>query len=167
MNIKIININEIDEKKYTEVFNKINDVEKNKLLNMPFERKQHFIAGRYLLMNNQIDISKIYYNKNKKPLIENKFFSISHSDEYTVIVIHDNPVGIDMEKIKNVDLSIKRVFGNDINISDEKFIKEFTKKESYIKLSGLALRNINDCMESAHFIIKKFKDYYITICIND
>ena len=166
MIIKKINIKKINNKITSYVYNELNDNDKKKFLNMPALRKKHFIAGRYLLLNNGVDIKKINYNINRKPFVDDTFFSISHSYDYTVVVINDKPVGVDIEKIRKIDSSVKKNFSNN-NITDEEFIKLFTRKESYIKMNGLALKNFNDNIDLYNFISRKNRGYYITICLED
>ena len=47
-------------------------------------------------------IGEYYLNESGKPLSKNKFFNISHKDQYLVFVIDEVPVGIDIEHLKPV-----------------------------------------------------------------
>ena len=158
--LEIININDISKKEYDDVYKRLNAIDKNKYSKMTSLRGKHFLAGRYLLLNNNIDIKDIYYEE-RKPMISSCFFSISHSDDLTVLVIRDVPIGVDIEKIKPVDESVKKIINKDL--SDEDFIKEFTKREAYIKVNGLGMKNLNDDLSDYSFTTQKYLDYYITI----
>lgn len=86
-------------------------------------------------------------------------FNISHSADIVVCVVDDNPVGVDIEKIRSVDLNtakrifkeeeIQYIFGcapdvEDYNhyISDavlQRFFEIWTKKEAYGKFLGVGI----------------------------
>ena len=86
-------------------------------------------------------------------------FNISHSADMVVCVVDDNPVGVDIEKIRPVDLNTaKRIFNDeevhyifecipdteDYNhyLNDtvlQRFFELWTKKEAYGKLLGVGL----------------------------
>ena len=156
--LEIINVNDISKKEYDEILNKLNKVDKGKYQKMPSDRAKHFLAGRYLLDKNLIDISKIYY-LDRKPVIDSSYFSISHSDDLTTIVISDEPIGVDIERIREVDERVSSI----LKTNQKDVIKEFTKREAYIKLNGLGMKNLNDDVSSYKFITKKYNNYYITV----
>lgn len=86
-------------------------------------------------------------------------FNISHSADMVVCVVDDNPVGVDIEKIRPVDLNTaKRIFSKDEiryifecipDIEDynhylnyavlQRFFEIWTKKEAYGKLVGIGI----------------------------
>lgn len=73
-------------------------------------------------------------------------FSISHSGDIVVCAVSDNPVGIDIEKIREVNLNVaKRLFTPDEQEyifeknSKQRFFEVWTKKEAYVKLLGLGI----------------------------
>ena len=86
-------------------------------------------------------------------------FNISHSADMVVYVVDDNPVGVDIEKIRPVDLNTaKRIFSEEEircvfecipNAEDynhylndavlQRFFELWTKKEAYGKLVGTGL----------------------------
>lgn len=96
-----------------------------------------------------------------KPYVKglNVEFNISHSADMVVCVVDNNPVGVDIEKIRPVDLNtakrifneeeIRYVFGcvpdaddynhclNDVIL--QRFFELWTKKEAYGKLVGMGL----------------------------
>ncbi len=99
-----------------------------------------------------------------KPYIKGQetfYFNISHSSEYVVLAYGDQPVGIDIEKIrdKNIDKNLdvaKRCFtekeyeyvisgycnggGNlESETEQERFFQIWTMKESYLKLTGAGI----------------------------
>lgn len=77
------------------------------------------------------------------------FFNISHSGEWVVCAIDNDSVGIDVERIKPIDLGIAKRFFDPIEfdyimqqpaeLRFDAFYETWTFKESYIKATGLGL----------------------------
>ena len=96
--------------------------------------------------NGQLEFSTNEYGK---PFLINNphiYFNISHADQYVAFAIADEPVGIDIEIIKPIDLKIANRFftpdeetyilaGNRV----QRFYEIWTKKESNIKWEGKGL----------------------------
>jgi 4'-phosphopantetheinyl transferase len=98
---------------------------------------------------------------NGKPYAKNLNveFNISHSADMVVCVVDDKPVGVDIEKIRPVDLNtakrifreeeIQYIFGCTSNTDNynhylndvvlQRFFELWTKKEAYGKLVGMGL----------------------------
>ena len=113
----------------------------------------------------------IVYNDYGKPYLKNNemYFNISHSFDYTVLVISSKEVGIDIEKItmrKNVIDKICTLEEKKQINSASDFTIMWVKKESYVKYLGMGvaygLKNV-DTLKIKDFIIKKIDDYYISI----
>lgn len=100
----------------------------------------------------------------KPYLVDHKdfHFNLSHSGDWVVCAVSSKPVGIDVEKIKDMDLSIaKRFFSREevtdlfLKKDDEKtgyFFDLWTLKESYIKADG---RGLSLPLSSFFFKIEK------------
>lgn len=111
-----------------------------------------------------IDKVKISYNPYGKPYIANarKFkFNVSHSGSYVVIAVSEYGVGIDIEKIREIDMGIAQRFFTKNEYSfieslasevDKKnvFYMYWTLKESYIKAIG---KGLNIPLNSFEFAI--------------
>lgn len=167
--IIFINNNDISYDNLKKTYLKLNNQDKNRVLKINKSKKISFLTGRYLLSKENIDISKIYYNSNNKPLIKGLYFSISHSFNYTILVISNKNIGIDMEKIRKIDnKTIKYILKNKYDINKKNLnilcLKEFTKKEAYIKLKGLSLKNIDDNLKNYTFKTFEHNNFIITIC---
>ena len=88
-------------------------------------------------------------NEYEKPFVVGKpciQFNISHTGHYIACVIADEPVGIDIELIKDVDMKIaERFFTPDETVyimkgqQVNRFYEIWTKKESRIKWEGKGL----------------------------
>ena len=105
-------------------------------------------------------LEKYYHNFNKiqltytkygKPLLKNSIlnFNISHSGNWIVCSIGNNPVGVDVEEIRKLNIKwIYKMFSeieqkyftdNDIKEEQNLFFKLWTLKESYVKFNGRGL----------------------------
>jgi 4'-phosphopantetheinyl transferase len=102
--------------------------------------------------NNELRISRIT-DRNGKPRlsgIDNIFFNMSHSGEYSTCAFSDCELGIDIEEIKEAHMDIaKRFFSNDEynellllkgKNRDKKFYDYWVMKESFVKATGLGLK---------------------------
>lgn len=153
--------------------------------------KKRTVAGEMLVRK---VLSGIYYlpceyfsfctKENGKPFVRNfdKKFSISHSGDYVVCAVDDKEVGIDIERIRPVNLSVcKRfftdaeklyVFGKKPDEQDFKsdatddmnrrFFEVWTYKESCVKLNGSGIADIHSVFDyDRHTEI--FDGYVVTI----
>lgn len=136
-----------DEKKRVKKFSRAEDIES-------------FILGRYLLRSVLAKILKINpsevnikLSEYGKPYLSDKKteykFNLSHAGDWIVLALcRGGEVGIDIEKIKPIDLSIAEKFFLQPEIDyifkkcEEKikrFYKIWTLRESYLKCLGLGL----------------------------
>ena len=110
------------------------------------------------------------YNSLGKPLALglDVHFNISHSGDYVVLVISDNPCGIDIEVIREVNLNTAKRFCNQNelelieNSSDKhiEFLKIWTKKEAYFKSVGCGIATELKLLDTT-------KEIYFNTIIND
>ena len=119
-------------------------------------RYQH-LFGQYcclksyeLLMELLGDGSKpeFIYNEYGQPQLENgPYFSISHCKAGVVVAVSSNPIGIDIETIRNVQPSL---IAKTMNTDEQKMISQaidpkqaftqlWTKKEAYLKMRGTGI----------------------------
>lgn len=94
---------------------------------------------------------EIIKGKQGKPYLNNNklYFNVSHSGDWVVLATSDQEVGIDIERIRNVDFRIaERFFSKEEKAKlfalngDQKtnyFLDLWTLKESYLKLLGKGL----------------------------
>lgn len=117
----------------------------------------------------------IIYNEYGKPYLKgNKlYFNISNCDNYTVLAISSNEIGIDIQKITMKKRIIDRICTDEekqMIKTPEDFTIIWVKKESYVKYLGTGitygLKNV-DTLKLHNFIIKKMDNYYISICLGD
>jgi hypothetical protein len=108
-----------------------------------YQMKKYF-AGPY----------EIKYNQYKKPIIENGFFNISHDNKLCVGVFDFNhDIGIDVMHLERKSPSS---YSKICNNSEPKDIRQFSRKEAYIKMIGKGIFAIN----LLDIVIRDGKIYY-------
>lgn len=142
--------------------------------------KNRFIICRTLLKfilasYAKIDVQKIYISQgvNKKPYLESYpdlHFNVSHSEDYAIIGISNQTIGVDVEMINtNYDFKdlISTVFNeNEINLiehsvdKNQTFYNLWTRKEAFVKALG---KGIDDDF----FKIPCIEDFYVDLPLGD
>lgn len=143
--------------------------------------KKRTVAGEMLARKTiaewcSVDETDVVFYKNEhgKPYLKDLpcYFNISHSGDFVVCAVSENEIGIDIEKIRPIDLKIaKRVFSEDettyilsSKTPKENFFELWTKKEAILKCIGTGFSDSQNHSKS-DFEITQFKiqDYFITI----
>jgi 4'-phosphopantetheinyl transferase len=121
--------------------------------------KLHTVAGELLarysvgqyIGNPQQDIHLIFGDKGKPHIgnLQNVHYNISHSGHYVVCAVAPYEIGIDVERVRKVNLRIAERFFSESEINDlmarceeermNYFITLWTIKESYLKAIGRGL----------------------------
>lgn len=116
-------------------------------------------------------------DENGKPTGEETEFNFSHSGDIAVCAVSDFPVGVDVEKIRDVNMDIARkkfcpseceaIFSS--ANPTESFFEYWVKKESYVKALGeglrIPLKEINvDEITDRKFHTYKIKGYKLCVC---
>ena len=146
------------------------------------ERKKQAIVGEILLKELLEKYYNIKYNtciieesKSGKPYITNYniYFNISHKDNLVVCAVSYSNIGVDIEKIRDIDLNTINIFAT---TTEKKYILEkkedilkrlfkiYTLKEAYLKMNGDSITNIKNIDISK---IKKEKLTIKTVNKND
>lgn len=137
-----------------------------KLNNIENIKEYEYCLLKKILKKYGITKIEFGHTKNGKPYIKNTkniHFSISHSDDYLVIVISNKNIGVDIEKIKDYPKKMHDII--EYHPKNKKdFFKEWTKREAVIKLKDLALKDINSLNYTGiNFKTKKYKKHIITM----
>ena len=113
----------------------------------------------------------LVYNEYGKPYLKNNklYFNLSDCDNYSVCVISDKEIGVDIEKITYKKRLLKKIC-TDEEISliknEDDFTKLWVKKESYVKYLGVGLsyglKNV-DTLKLKNIEVLKHDNYYIGI----
>ena len=125
-------------------------------------------------MKNLLSREELLKNENGKPFFANgPYFNISHSGKYVLMAVSTAEVGVDIEEIKNKDMSaLVRIF----NEAEAKMIKEHSDfyylwcaKESLIKCMGLSVSKVREIPSLPLNGLKTFKgkDYQCKSFIYD
>lgn len=139
------------------------------------------LAGYILLYRAVLELYqkteiKIYFNEHGKPLCDFCFFNISHSEDRVVCVISDQPVGIDIQKVKAIKKRPKYKFFNAreneyVNCDECLFLMHyteiFTKKEAAVKMLGESILHgcsIDTFSSAFNFETQKSGDFITTVC---
>ncbi len=157
--IIIKNINDYQDKDFTNYYSIIKPIKKDKIDKLKYDKdKKLSILGEILLIDtlkkhykiNYQDIN-ILYNKNGKPYIENSniYYNISHSYDYVTLIVSNRKCGIDIEKIREINPNIIKTFAtikeqNYILDNPNRLFEIYCLKEAYIKMQGLKLSNIQN-----------------------
>ncbi|NOU15979.1 MAG: 4'-phosphopantetheinyl transferase superfamily protein [Bacteroidales bacterium] len=99
------------------------------------------------LNNNEIYFSVNEYGKPYCSFLDDFHFNVSHSGSWVVCAVDSNPIGIDVEKISQIDLDISKNYFSKkehegllrSNNPIEYFFTLWSLKESYIKFIGKGL----------------------------
>ncbi len=170
MKIYIKSISDFSEEEYKEYFEMMSHERKNAVLRLRFDNdKKRSILGEVLARKGiskecNIKESEIFFGREDygKPFCKNAdiHFSISHSKEMAACAVSHNRIGLDIEKIRNMETRITRisctesdleyVFGfNGIpdEFDNESLIRFFclwTAKEAYFKFQGTGIVRLKD-----------------------
>jgi 4'-phosphopantetheinyl transferase len=138
--------------------------------------KNRFVICRSILKiilaaHTKLDVNNINldYHFNKKPYLASHpslHFNISHSEDYAVIAISQNKVGIDIEYVSE-DFNFKEIMSDVFNdneilaiqkAADKKhaFYTSWTRKEAFVKALGKGIdddfKNI-PCLDGEHSLV--------------
>jgi 4'-phosphopantetheinyl transferase len=141
----------------------------SKLQTVAGELLARYSVGQFLGKPDQ-QINLVFGEKGKPHIgnLADVHFNISHSGQYVVCAVAHSEIGIDVERIRKVNLRIaKRFFSpseiNDLMACDEEtrmqyFITLWTIKESYLKAIGRGLtQHLN-----SFTIVKNGESYLLT-----
>ncbi|WP_027339633.1 4'-phosphopantetheinyl transferase family protein [Halonatronum saccharophilum] len=194
--------NDLNHLEFSKVLSLVSLDKKNKAIKfLKKEDAYRTVIGEVLIrdiISNELKIKNedIFFKRNDygKPFLKNNpnfHFNISHSGSWIVCAISNKQIGIDIEKIENIDLNIAKEFFSkeeyrNLILKDKKdrlgyFYKLWTSKESYIKAVGKGLSIplnsftvkdnnkiwLNDKFKFSEFVLKTYNigDYYkLTVC---
>lgn len=146
----------ISEEEYSESLNLIKDIDTERYTHIckiksEVNRLRSLSAGLLVKeMCDKLDIrdARILRDDHGKPYLDTHpdlFFNLSHSGEYVALAYGDDPVGIDIQEVRNVpDSFAGRILNKEeydrYDLNDTKTIcRIWTIKEAYSKLIGLGL----------------------------
>ncbi len=122
----------------------------SKLQTVAGELLARYSVGQFLGKADQ-EINLVFGEKGKPRIdnLQNVHYNISHSGHYVVCAVAPNEIGIDVERVRKVNLRIAERFFSEPEINDlmirndedrmQYFITLWTIKESYLKAIGRGL----------------------------
>lgn len=145
------------------------------------ENDRMLSIGAELLLSNYLG-RKPYYTIDEygKPTGETVNFNFSHSGNIAICGVSDNGVGVDVEKIRDVNVNIAKKkfldteYKKIINSIDpeDTFFEYWVKKESYLKALGMGIRlplngfDVNGICDW-NFYMYNVKGYKICACAKE
>lgn len=139
------------------------------------KRKESFLAADALI---RMGAENLHYNDKKKPLADNCYVSISHSEDVVAVCKSENPVGVDIEKI-DYDRDLKKIaerfyHGKELELFRENptadmFFEIWTKKEAYSKIGGEGVGEVVKgfdvfSLEDYTFETENINGYMLSVC---
>lgn len=116
----------------------------NRLITMSSEiHRRGFLSIRHLLQHAGYSDNDLYYDDLGKPhLTDEKYISITHSDELTAIIISDGSTGIDIEKRRD---KIERIAVKFVNYESD-FMEQQEEKVSPLTVIWGAKESMYKCL---------------------
>ena len=111
---------------------------------------------------------EIVRNEGEKPRFdtEEAYFNLSHSGGVMMLGISHSPIGVDIEKIRDIDYK-KFDFIDADDLED--FFEKWTERESYLKFTGEGLsafrREIPSEAHFEHFPV--WDEYHACVCADE
>ena len=110
---------------------------------------------------------EIKRTENGKPYAdENVFFSLSHTEDLIVCAVSDCEIGIDAEKIRNINNLQKiarKILKTEEITNDAEFLKLWTKHESRVKFFGETLFTSPEKLGDVDTNTFRLGDYIISV----
>lgn len=165
-----------DDNTFLFFFNKLNKVQKEKVKEYSLRKKQNILLSEYLLYNYFFSNEDFFYNQYGKPYLKNKYFNISHADNYLLLGIADEEIGVDMQKItfkKNVEKLFSEEEQNLLKTAKEKiFTRYWVLKESYAKYLGVGISKkiLQETIKKKDVYFYEYEDlngYMIAVCLKN
>ena len=167
MKLQYASIDSYHTLEYQSFYNKLNSSEKTKVDKLLTNQNKRLcllvriLFNKLLLENYSLNYFclKYWYNPYGKPLCHELFFNFSHSNKYGICAISNKPIGVDIEYIRKVDLSVISYF---CTTKEQEFILHsknkyktlftyFCLKEAYFKMIGTGIKDF----KSLEFVIQK------------
>ncbi|MGS2741463.1 4'-phosphopantetheinyl transferase family protein [Sinomicrobium sp. M5D2P17] len=155
------------EESYEELLQNINPTQKclQRVDSMKSDiHRRGFLSVRQLLKEAGYEAEALFYDENGKPhLKDGKYISITHSFEFSAVIISDFPVGIDIEKQREkitiiADKFVDYEFGY---LSDKELVRKLTiiwcAKESLYKVFAVRGISFKDHTKVIPFVLEEGK----------
>ena len=187
------NINELTQAQYDEWYSLMTPKKKLRVDALHFEKDKKCSVVSDMLAKKAIadfcmvepcDVVLIQRDSGK-PYAENLDvgFNVSHSGDMVVCAVSSKPIGIDIEKIRPVNMKIARrvcssdelefIFGYSPSEQDfvlttdseklKRFFELWTAKEAFVKFKGTGIKDIKLSFDKAYIKRFYFDDYVVSV----
>ena len=159
---------------------------RTKVMKFKHEQGRKLSAAAYMLLCKALreeyginEAPLFEYSEHGKPAIVGHseiFFNLSHCRSVAACVVASSPVGVDVEDVREFKDSLARYVLNDEEYAavmsssspDKEFIRLWTMKESYLKLTGEGItRDLKTVLADTakyHFDTQQFGSAILTVC---
>ena len=116
------------------------------------------------------ELPAMRYNKYGKPEFAEHpevQFNISHTRRAVLVGLHDEPLGVDIEKLRPISEStMRRIAGT---TSRQEFYESWVRREARVKWSGTGVSSIREDINGARYgerivFLDTFPDYVACLC---
>lgn len=173
-----------DPMEYPKVMEGLPENRQKKILNAKQKqnRMQSLGAGlllKQVLYRHGISLDTLGIDANGKPTVDGICFNLAHSGNYVICAVSKSSVGCDIEQIQDAP---KRVAERSFSVEENAHLEQFsgaaynreffriwTKKESYLKMTGTGLRVPLDTLEVEDCYLKEYEipGYQVTVCAEE
>ena len=185
MKIYFFDTNHLTESDLNQGYNMLDSVKKTRVDNCSnATRRRTIIASDFLtrkMLSSYLDTApqKIVFahSSHEKPILPDgeTEFNVSHSGNFWVGCVDENPCGIDIEVIRDVNINTTKRFANAEEmeyITSQKnksiaLLEIWTRKEAYFKSIGCGIATVLtavNVLKQEKLDTKVFDDYIISIC---
>lgn len=157
---------------------------KSKILNCRQKHKRLQSLGAGLLLSKvlkqyKVPMETLRTDSSGKPVVEGICFNLSHSGDIVICAVSEKSVGCDIERVKDAPKQMaKRMFSVEERkclqqVSGESYNREFfriwTRKESFLKMTGTGIRGSIAELEFRDCYIKEYTmpEYQIAVCAKE
>lgn len=134
---------------------------------------------RYVFEKEEVPFSRdsVTFGPHGKPCHEALHFNLSHSGIYVICAVGEREIGCDIQKIRPCRESMVRRFfapeeqeyilSVDGQEREERFITLWSRKESYLKMTGEGLTREPgelSCLSGKGFWERRLEDYMVCVC---
>lgn len=153
------------------------DERRERLMRMPREELRHEPLCAYAILYMAAHslygwkrLPRMRYNKYGKPEFDgfpDVQFNISHTRNAALVGLHDEPLGVDIEKLRPVsERSMQRIAGT---ASKQEFFESWVRREARTKWSGTGLGGIREAerpeLRGERIVyLETFPDYVACLC---
>lgn len=166
---------------YPKVMEGLSEERKKKILNCKQKQKRLQSLGAGILLNKVLRRygtlpERVRTEPNGKPVVDGICFNLSHSGELVICAISQKPVGCDIEQLNDAP---KCVVEHAFSVAEKEYLQQFsgvaynreffriwTKKESFLKMTGMGIRVPLHTLEIKGCYLKEYEipGYQVTVC---